>query len=80
MSALKQTNGKQTTTALVLNASHVREDSEPRAIEPESESRQCAAKVNDANWVMIVIWGFVVFSLAELFCCGLLLWAKCHGH
>jgi len=80
MLALRRNNGPQKTTPLLSNPHRVTEHSKPRSSEPENQSSRRVETSGDVNPVMLLVWGFVLFSFAALFFCGWLLWAKCHGH
>jgi hypothetical protein len=70
---------RQVATDLGSEIHGVREDSERRPIQHESESDPHPNKSPHVDGEMLMIWSFVVFSFAALFAAGYVIWAKCGG-
>ena len=76
MTELHPNHSHQVTTDLLSKVCQVTEDSERLPIEPRAFVPR-SNKSSHLNWVMLVIWSFVVVSFAALFFAGYVIWAKC---
>jgi hypothetical protein len=52
---------------------------EPSRTESSISGDDAALSKVGVDWVMVVVWSFVVVSFAALFVASYVIWAKCHG-
>lgn len=80
MTELHPTSGRQLLPGPFPKTGRVTETVERRSIGRTSHSTPRQNRSIHRDWVMFVIWSFVVLSFAAFFFAGYIILLKCHSH